>query len=78
MIDPSFAQRMAVLMAAGTELAAMVVLGVFAGSWLDGRLGTRPLFLAGFSILGLVLGILLLTRTLKRLEHDPDHPHPDA
>jgi ATP synthase protein I len=40
-------------LALGTSLAASVLLGLGLGYWLDGRLGTRPLFF----LLGGVLGI---------------------
>ena len=39
----------------GTSLAVTVLAGVGAGYWLDGKLGTQPLFL----LLGAVLGLLV-------------------
>ena len=37
----------------GFYIAACILIGVFAGLWLDGKLNTRPLFI----ILGLVIGL---------------------
>jgi len=39
----------------GTSLAVTVLAGVGAGYWLDGKLGTQPLFL----LIGAVLGMLV-------------------
>jgi F0F1-type ATP synthase assembly protein I len=45
------------LLGVGTMLAASLTLGVLAGYWLDGKLGTRPwLTLVGL-FLGLGLGV---------------------
>lgn len=46
----------------GTELVAPILLGVFAGRWLDGRWGTEPWLLVAGSILGLVLGFYSFLR----------------
>jgi len=39
----------------GFFIAACIVLGTFAGLWLDGRLDTQPLFM----IVGLVVGLIV-------------------
>ncbi len=39
----------------GFFIAACIVLGTFAGLWLDGKLDTQPLFM----IVGLVVGLIV-------------------
>ena len=39
----------------GFFIAACIVLGTFAGLWLDGRLDTKPFFM----IVGLVVGLIV-------------------
>ncbi len=52
----------------GIEFAASILLCLFAGQWLDGKLGTAPyLMLAGMS-LGITVGFLNLYRTAIRLQ----------
>jgi len=47
----------------GFYIVACILLGVFAGLWLDGKLDTSPLFI----ILGLVLGLGLAVFGVYRL-----------
>ena len=52
----------------GIEFAASFILCLFAGKWLDGKLGTAPyLMLAGLA-LGIAVGFLNLYRTAMRLQ----------
>lgn len=52
----------------GIEFAASFILCLFAGKWLDGKLGTAPyLMLAGLA-LGITVGFLNLYRTAMRLQ----------
>ncbi len=51
--------------AVGAELAIATLLGLFGGSWLDGRFGTRHVF----TVLGLVLGMAAGMKGLYRLVH---------
>jgi len=44
----------------GFEIALPVVLFMFAGRWLDGRLGTAPWLLLGGALLGMVVGFYTL------------------
>ena len=41
----------------GTQMALTLVLGVFGGMWLDGKLGSSPAFVVTGSVLGIGLGI---------------------
>jgi ATP synthase protein I len=50
----------------GLNIAIAVLLGVLAGRWLDGRLGTHPLFVLIGLLLGLALGLFSAGRMLLR------------
>jgi len=52
--------------AAGFQFAFMVVLSVFAGIWLDRKLGTSPWLLIVTIFLGSALGFYLLYRNLMK------------
>jgi len=54
----------------GFYIGACIVLGTLAGLWLDGKLGTRPLFLIGGLLLGVVVAFYGLYRMLKPLMND--------
>ena len=77
MIDPVFLRKMAGVMALAMELAATVVLSTLAGSWLDTRLGSSPIFLLLLSLLALVVGMMRLTQGLKRLNPEDESDPPD-
>ena len=49
--------------AVGIEVAISTVVGLLAGQWLDGKLGTEPIF----TILGLLLGVIAGFRSLIRV-----------
>lgn len=49
--------------AVGIELALSVVIGLLAGQWADGKLGTEPIG----TIIGLILGVIAGFRSLIRL-----------
>jgi F0F1-type ATP synthase assembly protein I len=48
----------------GVEFAAAILLGVFAGQWLDRRIGTTPWFVILGVVLGGAAGFYNLYRTL--------------
>lgn len=52
----------------GIQLAASVVVGVFAGQWLDGKLGTGALFTIGLAFLGFGGTMYSLIRQLNRAD----------
>ena len=43
------------LIGVGWYIGISVLLGVFAGVWMDGKFGTKPLFI----VLGLILGLIV-------------------
>lgn len=48
----------------GVTLAGSVLLGLLAGYWIDGKLGTRPVFFLIGAVLGLVTAGVYFFRTL--------------
>ena len=50
----------------GWTLVAAVVLGVFGGRWLDGRLDTEPWFLLLGAFLGITVGLYHFLATVLR------------
>lgn len=52
----------------GFELLAAVLVGVYAGIWLDARLGTNPLFSATLPMAGFGLTMYSLVKLLDRLD----------
>lgn len=55
-------------------MTAAIVLGAFAGRWLDERFGTAPLAAIGFAFAGLGVGAFQVIRRSK--QDDPSHPDP--
>jgi len=54
--------------AVGLELGVAVIIGLFFGRWLDGKLGTAPWLMIVFLALGFAAGIIGLVRGAKRAE----------
>jgi len=52
------------------DLAVSVLVGVWAGNWLDRKFGSAPLFLILGLFLGLGAGILLVLRAIKQFNGD--------
>lgn len=56
----------------GVVLATTILLGIFAGHWLDGVLGTNPTFALAGMVSGMILGgaaaYRFVTRFLARFE----------
>jgi ATP synthase protein I len=50
----------------GVQLAASVGLGVFAGQWLDRRVGSEGIFALVGGLLGFALTMVTLVRTVGR------------
>jgi len=46
----------------GWQMALILILGVFGGIWLDGRLGSGPAFTVVGSVLGIGLGMAVVIR----------------
>lgn len=60
----------------GFFIGACIVLGTFAGLWLDGRLNTKPLFMIGGLIIGLVVafyGVYQMIRPLMSNRRDKEN-----
>ncbi len=55
-----------------TELVAGLVVGGFLGWWIDKWLGTMPLFLLIFFVLGTAAGILNVIRTARSMQGGDD------
>ncbi len=53
-----------VLMGTGTMLASMVIVGFFLGYLFDDWLDTKPFFMLGFALLGLVGSFIRLHKLL--------------
>lgn len=52
----------------GTQLALLLVLGVFGGIWLDGKLGWSPALTLVGAFLGIGLGMAVVIRDVNRKE----------
>jgi ATP synthase protein I len=52
----------------GLELGIAVIVGLFAGMWLDGKLGTTPWLMLVLLVLGLVAGFRNVLRAVERAE----------
>ena len=48
-----------------SQLVGSVLIGIFAGRWLDSKAGTEPLFLIIGLFLGLATGIYAVTRLIQ-------------
>lgn len=66
-LDTSVVQALAIASQLGFVLGAAVILGVLAGSFLDARFGTSPLFLALGSLLGMASGVYSVAQLAKFL-----------
>lgn len=53
------------LVSVGTMLSSMVVAGFLLGYWVDGWLGTPPVFMLAFGGMGLVGGFLKVCKLLN-------------
>ena len=54
----------------GFYVGICIVGGTFAGLWIDGKLDTRPLFMIGGLLIGVVVAFYGLYRMLKPLMND--------
>lgn len=78
MLDPAFLRQLGRLTAPVSELAVAVVLGIVAGSWLDTRMFTSPVFSLLLTLAGLTIGMVRLISTLQAdLDDDDGVPPPD-
>ena len=54
----------------GIELAVAVLLGVFVGSWIDGKLGSTPWAMLFFLVLGCIAGMRGVMRYARQDERE--------
>jgi F0F1-type ATP synthase assembly protein I len=66
------------LSSVGIELALSVLLGLFAGRWLDGKLGTSPWLMILLLCVGFAAGLRSLMRTMDRAGRAADRAEADA
>ena len=60
----------------GFFIAACILLGTFAGLWLDGKLDTKPIFMIGGLVIGLVVafyGVYQMIRPLMNNSQDKEN-----
>lgn len=74
---PESRSRLAGLSAMVLEMTVTVVVGAFAGGWLDRKLGTAPLMLTLASLAGFAAGMTRLILTANRLLRPDDDVPPD-
>ncbi|MBI2027387.1 MAG: AtpZ/AtpI family protein [Deltaproteobacteria bacterium] len=67
-LDRKSLRTYGIVSALSIQLVASVVLGIFGGHWLDGRLHTAPVLLLVGCLLGLIVGMITFVRGLKLLE----------
>lgn len=58
--------ELTVLGSVGTQLVVSVFIGFGMGYWLDKQLGTRPVLMVVFILLGVAAGFLNVYRTVAR------------
>lgn len=61
-VGPFSKQDHAAITTLGLEFATAEILGVWAGYWLDGKLGTSPWLLVGGAVAGFSLGFYIILR----------------
>jgi F0F1-type ATP synthase assembly protein I len=66
------------LSAAGLELAISIVIGTFAGKWLDGKLDTAPYLMLVGLVLGAIAGFRALFRTARNAMDSRDKERKDG
>jgi F0F1-type ATP synthase assembly protein I len=78
MFDPELMRVLGRVTAGVFEVAILVTLGVLAGTWADGQLGSSPVFIITLSLAGLIIGFrhLLLTLQHQSALDDREPPKP--
>ncbi len=62
----------------GIELAVSVLIGMFFGRWLDGRIGTAPWMMVLFLCLGFAAGLKSIYRFVRQADRDADRAEAEA
>lgn len=58
-------QAMALMSAILSQLVGSILIGIFFGRWLDGKIGTEPLFLIIGLLIGLAAGVYAMLRLVQ-------------
>ena len=61
-------QAMALYSAILSQLVGSVLIGVFTGMWLDGRIGTAPFFMIICLFIGITAGVWAMLQTVRKFE----------
>jgi len=64
--DWDFLKLAALMSTVGIAMVIATFIGLYAGLWLDGRLGTKPLFTLVFLIIGIAAGFWNLWKLAQR------------
>lgn len=62
----------------GIELAVSVMIGLFFGRWLDGRIGTAPWMMILFLCLGFTAGLRSIYRFVRQADRDAARAEAEA
>jgi len=62
----------------GIELAVSVLIGLFFGRWLDGRIGTAPWMMILFLCLGFAAGLRSIYRSVRHADRDAARAEAEA
>ena len=62
----------------GIELAISVLIGLFFGKWLDGRIGTTPWMMILFLCLGFTAGLRSIYRFVRQADRDAERGEAEA
>ncbi len=65
-------KAIALMSAILSQLVGTILVGIFLGRWLDGLIGTAPLFLILGLLAGLAAGIIAIFRTIQLFYREND------
>ncbi|WP_338450217.1 AtpZ/AtpI family protein [Niallia oryzisoli] len=65
-------KAIALMSAILSQLVGTILVGIFLGRWLDGLIGTAPLFLILGLLAGLATGIFAIFRTIQHFYREND------
>lgn len=65
--ERSIGQNLAMIGALGWTIVTPILIGIFAGRWLDGKFGTGLFWTLGLLVLGVAIGCFL---AWKRMHHE--------
>ncbi|WP_071393285.1 AtpZ/AtpI family protein [Bacillus tuaregi] len=65
-------KAIALMSAILSQLVGTILVGIFLGRWLDGLIGTAPLFLILGLLIGLTAGIFAIFHTIQHFNQEND------